>query len=144
MRTKYEEIMEQIQVTDEMRNRILRTLEKTENTDAMNQKEKQIPFSAWRAARKGMAAAACIALLLVGGSVIWHLTPLGKEVVVDQGVNGMEEVNTPKELEKKVGFPVEELQNLPFEAERVRYMSYWGEMAVDDRQYGSEGEIIQI
>ena len=129
MHTKYEEVMDRVRVTDEMRSRILRTLETVETETTVPEKEKITSLSAWKNLQRLAVTAACVALLLLGGIGIWHLTPFGKKPVVEQGVNGMEEVASLKILKKYVGFSVEEIHALPFETESTRYMSYWGDMA---------------
>ena len=103
MHTKYEEVMDRVRVTDEMRSRILRTLEAVETETTVPEKEKITSLSAWKNLQRLAATAACVALLLLGGIGIWHLTPFGKKPVVEQGVNGMEEVGSLKILERYWG-----------------------------------------
>ena len=67
MHTKYEEVMDRVRVTDEMRSRILRTLEAVETETTVPEKEKITSLSAWKNLQRLAATAACVALLLLGG-----------------------------------------------------------------------------
>lgn len=129
MQTKYEEIMDRVRVTDEMRRRILHTLEMAEADTPAKPVNKISSLPRWRQLHKSVAAVACVVLVLLGGLGIWHLASLGKEPVVEQGVNGMEEVDSIETLENYMGFSVEEIHVLPFETQSTAYMSYWGDMA---------------
>lgn len=129
MQTKYEEIMDRVRVTDEMRSRILHTLEMTDTDIVAKPDNKIIHLLRWKQLHRAVAAAACVVLVLFGGLGIWHLASVGRKPVVEQGVNGMEAVESLKMLEKYVGFSVEEIHVLPFEMESTYYMSYWGDMA---------------
>lgn len=129
MQTKYEEAMDKIRVTDEMRSRILHTLEMAETDTVAQSDNKVTSLPRWKQLHKSVAAAACVVLVLFGGLGIWHLASFGKEPVVEQGVNGMEEVDSIETLERYVGFSVEEIHILPFETQSTAYMSYWGDMA---------------
>lgn len=129
MQTKYEKVMERVHVTDEMRSRILHTLEMAE-TDMVAKSDGNVTsLPRWKQLHKSVAAAACVVLLLFGGIGIWHMASVGKEPVVEEGVNGMEEVDSIETLEKYVEFSVEEIHVLPFETQSTEYMSYWGDMA---------------
>lgn len=129
MQTKYEEIMDRVRVTDEMRSRILHTLEMAE-TDTVAQSDNKVSsLSRWKQLHKSVAVAACVVLVLFGGLGIWHMVSVGKKPVVEQVVNGMEEVDSIETLENYVGFSVEEIHVLPFETQSTGYVSYWGDMA---------------
>ena len=129
MQTKYEKIMDRVRVTDEMRSRILHTLETAEADMAAQPDSKVTSLSRWKQLHKSVAVAACVVLVLFGGFGIWYLISVGKNPVAEQGVNGMEEVASIETLEKYVGFSVEEIHVLPFETENTYYMSYGGDMA---------------
>ena len=129
MQTKYEEIMERVHVTDEMRSRILHTLVTAETDMVAKSDGKVTSLPRWKQLHKSVVAAACVVLVLFGGIGIWHMASLGKKPVVEQGVNGMEEVDSVETLERYVGFSVEEIHVLPFETQSTEYVSYWGDMA---------------
>lgn len=121
---RYEEIMNRIEVTEEMRARVL------QNVTAAVEKQPQPRVSSFAGWKRILSAAACIALLLVGaGYVRLRQTPVVEEPPTLEGVMGMQEVPSSEELSAAVGFAVEEPQQLPFEVSARTYTSYWGDMA---------------
>lgn len=140
---KYDEIMNKIEVDEAMRKRILSYVEnlnlETEKA-AKSREESKIRQFRRRTVRNITAAAACIAILLVCIFVWPKLTGPG-ELETKESVsiaNGMVEVKSIDELSAAVGFPVNEVERLPFSVEKEVYISYWGEMA--QIEYTGEGE----
>lgn len=125
--TKYDEVMEKLEVTPEMRARILQNVE-TQMTEP-RKKPNRI--------RRFAALAACLAILLVGAAALPKLisspTPEESETTI---ANGMVEVASKEELSEAVGFPVKSAQSLPFFPQSIYYTSYWGEMAQIDYANG--------
>ncbi len=78
-----------------------------------------------------MEVAACFALLLAGTLEPFLLRESvnGPETDLAAPVGGMEEMASAGELARAVGFPVEELSGLPVKAEKVEYLSCFGELA---------------
>ena len=140
---KYDEIMNKIEVDEAMRKRILSYVEnlnlETEKA-AKSREESKIRQFRGRTVRNITAAAACIAILLVCTFAWPKLTGPG-ELETKESVsiaNGMVEVKSIDELSAAVGFPVNEVEGLPFTVEKEVYISYWGEMA--QIEYTGEGE----
>ena len=121
MRKTYEKIMEKVQVTEEMRHRIL------QNIDGAVQAKQPRPW------RRYLPLAACVLILAVGAISLPQLSHQGAEQPGDEVTwgNGIEEAASLAELEEKVGFSVAE-PSLPFAVDTVEYSSYWGEMAQID------------
>ncbi|MDO4490847.1 MAG: hypothetical protein Q4B85_07270 [Lachnospiraceae bacterium] len=137
MSRSYHEIMEKIEVTEEMRSRILSNVaSKTEERPA-----KIIPF---RRVRKIATIAACLALLLLSGTVLKQVVHLGKtqpEEMILSPVGTMVECSSVKELTENAGFSMEEVMNLPFDADSVSYT--WDGLSVAEIMYtGSENSLI--
>ena len=88
MRKSYHEIMEYIEVTDEMRNRILENLSSAESAKQTDSSQKIRHFSSYL--QKRLALAACAA-----------------------------------ELSKKAGFPVQDIESLPFIPTSTTYSWCW-------------------
>ncbi len=139
---KYDEIMNKIEVDEAMRKRILSYVEnlklETEKT-AKRREDSKIRQFRRRTVRNITAAAACIAILLVCTFAWPKLTGPGeletkKSVSI---VNGIVEIKSIAELSAAVGFPVNEVEGLPFTVEKEVYTSYWGEMA--QIEYTGEG-----
>lgn len=125
--TKYDEVMEKLEVTPEMRARILQNVE----TQMAEPRKKPNRL------RRFAALAACLAILLVGAMALPKFisspTPEESETTI---ANGMVEVASKEELSEAVGFPVKSAQSLPFFPQSIYYTSYWGEMAQIDYANG--------
>ena len=125
--TKYDEVMEKLEVTPEMRARILQNVE-TQMAE---------PCKKPNRLRRFAALAACLAILLVGAAALPKLisspAPEESETMI---ANGMVEVASKEELSEAVGFPVKSAQSLPFFPQSIYYTSYWGEMAQIDYANG--------
>ena len=125
--TKYDEVMEKLEVTPEMRARILQNVE-TQMAE---------PCKKPNRLRRFAVLAACLAILLVGAAALPKLisspAPEGSETTI---ANGMVEVASKEELSEAVGFPVKSAQSLPFFPQSIYYTSYWGEMAQIDYANG--------
>lgn len=125
--TKYDEVMEKLEVTPEMRARILQNVE-TQMAEPCKKPNRLCRFA---------ALAACLAILLVGAAALPKLisshTPEESETTI---ANGMVEVASKEELSEAVGFPVKSAQSLPFFPQSIYYTSYWGEMAQIDYANG--------
>ena len=125
--TKYDEVMEKLEVTPEMRARILQNVE-TQMAE---------PCKKPNRLRRFAALAACLAVLLMGAAALPKLisspAPEESETTI---ANGMVEVTSKEELSEAVGFPVKSAQSLPFLPQSIYYTSYWGEMAQIDYANG--------
>lgn len=123
--SKYDEIMDKIVVTTEMKNRILSNIKKSD----IENNNRVIRF---RSYQKYLSIAACFVILLVGVVAIPKLlrtgTPEEPPTILDS-VNDIVEVDTIDELTKAVGFYVDNITSLPFEATEIIYTAYWGELA---------------
>ena len=119
---KYNEIMGKIEITDEMRSRILKNVE--DHFAGKKGYRKKI----WYPALGGVAVAAMLMLIIR----TWQgsNTPLGQNPpitgkqrpLVQQGGFG-EEYPSAEELSKAVGFDMFELNNLPFKAKETNYIA---------------------
>lgn len=131
MKMEYDEIMEHIQVTPEMRERILSHIRET---DIATPSPKVLPFSGLK---KYWSVAACFVLLLAGAIALPHLlNQADPEPPVLAGPNIVEATSLQK-LSELVGFEVTTDFSLPFKAEKITYCSYWNEMA--QIEYSGEG-----
>ena len=132
MMRRYHEVMEKVQVTGEMRERILDHIQNMDLEAVPN--GRAIPFPV----KRYLSVAACFVILLAGvfaaGRMTGILQPDGPNVMV---TNGIEEVSSLKELSDAVGFEVEELGRLPFVPEESTYVSYWKQLA--EITYAGEG-----
>lgn len=117
----YNEIMEEIQVDDEMRGRILRHL--AQEMDAGS--KKTVAKRRWR---QLVPLAACLAVLLTGSILLLHRQPVEPEQVVSAQF-GMEEVESAQALAERAGFSIRDIEPLPFEPLSVSYVWCWGELA---------------
>ena len=132
----YDEIMEQVEVTEEMQARILSNI----RTQKIHREKKILRY------RKPLAyAAAGLLLIMVGVSYLPKVQKNGPETESEQFFvgNGIEECSSIETLSGKVGFLVEELSGLPFTVDHTEYLSYWGDMAEIDYQ-GADNEYAEV
>ncbi len=113
---KYEEIMDRVEVTPEMRQRVLSNLEQA-------RKPKR------PALRQLMSLAACLTIVLC----CWYAWKPRQQTQVEnpgaQGASQIENVASLEALSQKTGVPMKELTGLPFDVEVTQYVSYWEELA---------------
>ena len=125
--TKYDEVMEKLEVTPEMRARILQNVE----TQMAEPRKKPNRL------RRFAALAACLAVLLVGAMALPKFisspVPEESETMI---ANGMVEVTAREDLSEAVGVPVKSAQSLPLFPQSIYYTSDWGEMAQIDYANG--------
>lgn len=126
MDKKYNEVMEHIEVTPEMRQRILKNIQQVDLTAQKSTKAVQFPW--WK---QLATVAACLAVVLTGILTIPKLLNPGvNDPYVDLNpVADIVEVSTIEELSEEVGFPVNEMSGLPFQVEDTTYIAYWKEVA---------------
>lgn len=147
MSKSYDEIMEEIQVTDEMRDRILQNIANTEIQKKSSVK-KRYRFHRWQ---KYSLTAACFALLLIGAAALPGLwsgkgqepSGVGSEMNTEELVSGsqwgLQECSSAEALSEAAGFSIEDLGKIPFEAREAYYM-YLGDGLAEIRYYGAAEE----
>lgn len=136
---RYDAVMEKLEVTDAMRQRILRNIGKMELDAAPRAKVVRFP-----SVKRLMPLAACFVLLLAGVFYARYWMP-GETVDPrpTEGVmvgNGIVDVADVDALTEAVGFPVKELTALPFQVDEVTYTSFWKELA--QIAYTGEGQTV--
>lgn len=143
MSKRYHEIMENIQLTTETREQILRHVSERER------KAKVQTMKKWT---KYLSVAACCALV-VGAAYGIHTLHPDKTVseeedmtttdVADGGVqmpNPMQEYGSAEELSDAVGFTVKEIGELPFTVKETQYFTYDDTLA-EIRYTGDDQEV---
>lgn len=147
MSKSYDEIMEEIQVTEEMRDRILQNIAKADIPKKTTGK-KRSHFYRWQ---KYSLTAACLALLLVGAVALPKLwsgngqeSPMvgseaGTGELTGSASWGIQECSSAEALSEAAGFPVEDLEQLPFEAQETGYI-YLGDGLAEIRYFGANEE----
>lgn len=137
MENRYNQIMKNIEVTAEMRDRILNNIG---NLDLDNIPKKTAPCHNYK---RYLSAAACFVFLLIGSILIRSAVKVpGKPPLF--GETAILEHSTINELSKAVGFTVQELHNLPFDAETVQYLSFWGELAEIEYSAGNHTVVFRM
>lgn len=156
---KYDEIMEHLVVTEEMKQRILSNV----NEDSVK-KKKTVTFTSYQ---KQLYIAACFAVLVLAAFLtkgkFWNIphekdsSPAVQEELAANPDSGMQdsgdlessvpssheetmvgssygivELEDTAALSEAVGFPVEDLTSLPFEVRQVTYCSYFNDFAEID------------
>lgn len=132
MKRAYDELMEKIEVTPEMRERVLKRIA-AENIASAKPKVLCFPKL-----KQYLLTAACLVLVIAGAVALPRLIqpqmPGGNVQVVPQ----IEEAASLDELSILVGFEVDVGFALPFEPEETTYCSYWNELA--QIQYSGQGQ----
>ncbi len=126
MKKRYNEIMDKIEVTDVMRNRILQNIKQADVTATGN--AKVVHFSS---IKKYLSVAACFAVLLIGALTVPHLLNIGQdnEPGLMEPSDNIVTVSSVEELSDAVSFSVEEVEGLPFYSKEQAYVAYWSELA---------------
>lgn len=123
MKMRYNQIMDKIEVTDEMRNRILNHIQNVDLEDS----PKVQHFPAYK---RYLSIAACFAVLLIGAlSLPNWLNQSQQTPPVEQGVPDIRTFSSARELSETVGFGITDISNLPFDVVSSAYTSYWKELA---------------
>lgn len=138
--SKYEELMDKITVTPEMQERILK------NIREQNPEKKKIV--SFQRIRKYASIAACLAVLIAGvtSMTLWNQHENGDQREeqnpgMEMTYGGVTEQENRESLEQAVGFPVQELSELPFEVTGTSYVSYWDQIA-EITYSGTDGTIV--
>ncbi|MCF0149868.1 MAG: hypothetical protein HUJ80_00480 [Firmicutes bacterium] len=136
MKNKYDEMMEHIEVTPQMRERILQNIERADLTPQRTRKAVRSSYI-----RQLAALAACLVVILTLAiaqpGLLQSLKGNDSPGIVAPA-NGMVEADSLEELSAMVGFDVCEVSDLPFRAEEVTYISYWEKLA--EITYRGEGK----
>lgn len=128
MKSAYDEIMEHIEVTPEMRRRVLKRL-----------REERLSPSSRRFGFTRYLPAACLALLLIGAALLPRLPDQrGTRPPLTNAGHGIEEAASLRELSGLVGFEIEESFTLPFAPDETSYASFWRSLA--QIEYSGEGQ----
>lgn len=146
---KYEEVMDKVEVTPEMRERVLNGIdeklsknqEKAVNIVDITQTSKANRRKRTGIYRKLLPLAACFALLLLAGIAVPRLFYKAPDYTGDetQAVPDITEWGSAEELSEKVGFQVEDIFSLKEKAEDTTYLAEWGMAEI---QYHIDGQTI--
>ena len=138
---RYDEIMDHIRVTDDMRSRILENIEAGDI--AAERRRKQTG----RTVTKLLSMAACLAVIIIAVSALRSPAQVspnddlqpneGDTPGFVQGGADIVEPDSAAALSAAVGFEVNDI-DLPFTPEQTEYISYWHELAEID--YTGEGK----
>jgi hypothetical protein len=135
LESKYNKVMNNIEVTTEIRDRILNNINQLDLNKISN---KVVTFNKYK---KYLSIAACFAILLVG-SVAIHNTMNYMNDPVEQTIPEIVEYSSLSELSEAIGFSVKEAQNVPFEVEKVQYNAYGKELG--EIEYIGENNTLTI
>ena len=132
MDKKYDEVMEHIEVTPEMQQRILGNIQKMDLNEIKSARVIQI--SLWK---QFAALAACLAVVLAGALTLPNLIRSPNDFNVLTPGGGIVKVVSAEELTKAMGFDVDDLKQLPFQIGETTYTAYWKDLA--EIEYSGEG-----
>lgn len=136
LKKAYNEIMERIEVTEEMRRHILENLEKADFKPS-----KKVLFLSNH--KKYLLIAAGFAVLMVSTFMLSSIIPIEQknpppnQLILE---NDIREYTSAQELSKAVGFEFHDITELPFDVQKSIYIAYWKELA-EIKYYGEEQTI---
>ncbi|MCM1184576.1 MAG: hypothetical protein NC337_14490 [Roseburia sp.] len=135
MGKRYDEVMERIEVTPEMRQRILEHIGQTDRPKGTSRKIVRFPYI-----KQFAVLAACLVIMLVGALVLPRIyqDPDSPDVLMPG--DGIAQVFSLGELEERVGFEVAGLSSLPFVVDEIFYTAYWQDLA--EVTYCGEGKTV--
>ncbi len=122
--SKYNELMNQVVVTDEMKSRVLANLD----SSTLEEKPHIMP---WHSYKKYVAIAASLVVLLVSAIAVPRILGMvhSHKPIVLSPTNGNTKLDTASQLSQAVGFSITDIASLPFEVKQTTYTSYLGELA---------------
>lgn len=139
--TKYNQIMEKISVTPQMKERILEqvALHDTQEPEGnADRKSKLLRFVRWGSG----AVAACLVLLAgIRAYQVYH-PPGETDHSVLEGQYSVEEYASLEELEQAIGFSVPDISDIPFQVKDRAYTNSFGIARVDYQ--GASDEMLTI
>lgn len=121
MTNRYNRVMNNIQVTDKMHDRIIDSISHLDI-------DKTKPKATFKKYRKYLSIAACFVVLLLGTLVVHNAINLTTEPL-QQSIPDITEYSSLDELSAAVGFKVSEIKAVPFDVNSVKYTAYWKELA---------------
>lgn len=135
LKKAYNEIMERIEVTEEMRRHILENLEKADFKPS-----KKVLFLSNH--KKYLLIAAGFAVLMVSTFMFSSIISIEQKNPPPNQLleNDIREYTSAKELSKAVGFEFHDITELPFDVQKSIYIAYWKELA-EIKYYGEEQTI---
>lgn len=119
MSSQYEQIMEQVKVTEEMRGRILHRVEQSGRPQQRTRQRHPI-------LKILLPVAACFAVIL---GLFFLSEKAADPPVQPQITNPMTQAQSVQELSDLVGFEVVQVSKLPFEVQTVTYTAYYNQLA---------------
>lgn len=116
---KYDQIMDKVEVTDEMKKRILSNIEKEDLTST-------VPKRVFRW-NKMASMAAGLVVLLIAGALLYPQLVHRDEVEPDenvQGVWGMQEYDSVEEMAEQLSFAMKDIPSLAEKSQDTSYVVY--------------------
>lgn len=126
MKKAYKELMDKVEVTADMRERVLQNL-KAGKKDGWSIK--------WNKILRGTAILAASLALVIGSVTVTHFYDLRKNTAEEEtneflvGTYGIETADSSNQLTEMLGFSVKEITIFPFKITDILYNDYWGEMS---------------
>jgi hypothetical protein len=120
---KYNEFMERIEVTPQMYERISKHIRDISLNEVSYKSKTSFPY------KRILYLAASFLFLFIGVFALKNVIGIKPQQPELSNMPNIEEHNTIHELSSSVGFQVQEVQQLPFEAEKIQYVSYDKNMA---------------
>ena len=132
---KYKELMDHITVTEEMRERILNSMEEKIQ---IRRKRKRMYFQG------AMTAAAMVVIMSGVGLYMFRMPAHGREPVqMEEAIPDIREVSSAGEMSELLGFTVPE-PTMPFDVKNTTYLVNWGELGEIDYEGKDQSAYFRI
>ena len=133
LKRRYDRIMEHIEVTDDMRRRVLQNLREAQAREAGEEGQEApapSPGGRRRAWKRYLPLAACLAIAVAVGAVtLPHQQGQDQAAAPVLTGSAVVDCSSADKLSQVVNFTVEDLEGLPFQVEQRDYTAYQAELA---------------
>ena len=132
LKRRYDRIMEHIEVTDDMRQRVLQNLREAQAREAGEEGQADPAPAAGgrRTWKRYLPLAACLAVVVAAGAVtLPHQQGQDQAAASVLTGSAVVDCSSADKLSEVVNFAVEDLEGLPFQVEQRAYTAYPAELA---------------
>ncbi len=132
LRKRYHELMETIQLTEEMRQRVLKNVQRADLQHSAKARR-------FLHTKRYLALVSCVAVVFVGALVVPKLVQPPVTDLSAQVIPEITQYDSAQALSEAVGFPITDVTALPFTVTEQTYTSYWDSLG-EIEYVGADGQ----
>lgn len=120
LKNKYQEAMDHVNVSEEIRSRVLQNLSRELSAPKKNRRIIQLPV--WQQ----LTAVVAVFVVLLAGTITYHSSMHTTKPQQEQnlGMQGATEYSSADELETAAGFSIDPIGTIPFDVTKTEYVLY--------------------